>query len=608
MSRGLVRSHISSFRFLVNCCTPKLETRNMKPETALLASVAFFLAAWLCIAEEAAPKLEPRQKWVFSFTNFASEQAAGKLTALMKQAHQAGYTGILVSDVKFEKFQLQPPEVMARLRKFRQDCTAEKMKFIAGVTAFGYADMLLTNDPNLCEGMPVRDATFIVKEGKLVPFDDTVKIANPSFEEFKNNNPVGWSADSPDTVSFADEQVKSDGKCSLRQEEPGGKRPNARVSQQIKVKPWQYYHVSVMVKTEDWTGKDMRVMGFAGNPDGGAPLNWQVPDIKKTMDWTRFHFSFCSLDHTAVTLYLGCWGPKTGKIWWDDVQIEPAGFVNIIRRDSLPLTITSEDGKTTYEEGKDFSAVKDPKMLNDPNPGYFTIWHDAPVVSVPAGSRLKEGQKVLANYNFATSAGKPNNFNMCMAEPKVYDIVEKQIKWMKENGNPDIYLLGHDEIRVGGWDDSCVKSGKTPGQLLADNVRKCTEIIKKVDPGKPIMAWNDMFDPNHNAKPDAKSFYLVKGTGPWAGSWEGLSAPDVGIANWAQNKLESLKFFAGRGHQQILAGYYDHDPKLIVDWLDTSKQVQGVVGVMYTTWVGDYSKLEQFIEHVKKWEADNAGK
>ena len=577
---------------------------------ALLATVAFFLAACPSWAEGAAPagapapKLEPRQRWVFSFANFANPDAVTKLTALMRRAHTAGYTGILVSDVKFEKFQLQPREVMERLRKFRQDCTAEKMTFIAGVTTFGYTDMFLTNDPNLCEGMPVRNATFSVKDGKLVPDDDTARLVNPSFEEFKKSNPMGWSADDPGTVSFADEQVRYDGKCSVRQQDPGSKRPNARVSQQIKVKPWQYYHVSAMVKTEDWTGRDMRVMAFAGNPDGGAPLNWQDPGIKKTMDWTRIHASFCSQDHTDTTIYLGCWGAKTGKIWWDDVKIEPAGFVNIIRRDSLPLTITSEDGKSTYEEGKDFSVVQDPKLFHDPNPGYFTIWHDAPAVSVPAGSRLKEGQKVLASYHFATAAGKANNFNMCMAEPKVYEIVAKQIKWMKENGNPDVYMMAHDEIRIGGWDDSCVKSGKTPGQLLADNVRKCTEIIKQVDPGKPILAWNDMFDPFHNANPETKNYYLVKGKGPWAGSWEGLSS-DVAIANWMQNKLDSLKFFADRGHQQILAGYYDHDPKDIVDWLNTSKQARNVVGVMYTTWAGDYSNLEKFIQYVNDWEAAN---
>jgi hypothetical protein len=549
-------------------------------------------------AGDPAPKLEPHQRWVFSFANFANEEQTAKLTALMKRAAKAGYTGMLVCDVKFEKFQLQPPDVAQRLKKFRDDCTAEKMKFIAGVTPFGYCDMLLTNDPNLCEGMPVRNATFVVQDGKLVPFDDTTKIVNPSFEEVKGNAPVGWDADDPGTVSFIDDQVKSDGKSSLRMQDPAAKRPNARVTQKIKVQPWHYYHLSVMVKTEDWTGKDMRVFGMAG-----APLNWQVPDIQKTMDWKRIHVTFDSQDNTEVLIYMGTWAPKAGKIWWDDVKIEPGGFINIIRRDSLPLTVTSDDGKTAYEEGKDFSAVADAKLFHDPAPGYFTIWHEPPAVTIPAGSRLKDGQKVLASYHFATAAGKPNNFNMCMAEPKVYDIVEKQIQWMKENGKPDMYLMCHDEIRIGGWDDSCVKSGKTPGQLLADNVRKCTAIIKKVDPGKPILIWNDMVDPFHNASKTAKDFYLVKGMAPWAGSWDGL-ASDIGVATWMK-KPESQQFFEERGNQQILAGYYDADPKNIVDWLNKTKDVKNIVGVIYTTWVGNYSDIEKYIDYVNQWEKEN---
>ena len=571
------------------------------------AIAALVLAATLSWAEEskAAPRLEGRQYWVFTFSNFARDEAVQSTTRLMQRARQAGYNGIIVADVKFDKWEIAPPNVAGNLRKFREACSAEKMKFIAGVTPFGYADAFLTNDPSLCEGMPVRNVTFRVKDGKLVPFDDALKLANASFEEFKNNNPVGWNADSPGAASFADDQTKADGTCSLRQEPALAKRSVCRVSQKLTVKPWHYYIVSVMVKTEDWTGKDMRIMAYAGNPEGeGMVLNWQPPDIKKTMDWTRVYASFCSLQYTDVALYLGSWGAKTGKIWWDDVRIQPGGFVNIIRRDSLPLAVTSEDGKTVYEEGKDFSPIQDPKMLHDPNPGYYTIWHDPPAVTVPAGSRLKEGDTLLASYCFATPAGKPNNFNMCMAEPKVYDIVEKQIKWMKEHGNPDIYLLSHDEIRICGWDDSCVKTGKTPGQLLADNIRKCTEIVKKVEPGKPIVTWNDMFDPFHNAKKDAPSFYLAKGKGPWAGSWEGL-AGDVGVATWLHNNLDSLKFFSGRGHQQVLAGFYDSDPKRIVEWLETSKQVKDVVGVIYTTWCGDYSKLDEFIGHVKKWEADN---
>jgi hypothetical protein len=291
-------------------------------------------------------------------------------------------------------------------------------------------------------------------------------------------------------------------------------------------------------------------------------------------------------------------------MWIADVKVEPAGFINIIRRDDLPLKVTSVDGKTVYEEGKDFAKVVDPKLVHDPNPGYFTILHDAPVVAIPEGSRLKEGDKVVASYHFASESGKPGQMNVCLAEPKVYDLIREQVQWMKDNVQPDMYFMGYDEMRFSGWDDSCVKTGKTPGQLLADSVSKVIRIIKEVDPGKPIGTWNDMFDPYHNASPDMKQkqYYMVKGKSPWAGSWEGLSS-DVLIFNWRQNKMEGVKFFADRGNQQVLAGYYDHDPKRIVEWLAMAKDTPNIVGVMYTTWKNDYSQIGEYIDLVKQYEA-----
>ena len=61
-------------------------------------------------------------------------------------------------------------------------------------------------------------------------------------------------------------------------------------------------------------------------------------------------------------------------------------------------------------------------------------------------------------------------------------------------------------------------------------------------------------------------------------------------------RKKDMPFFAGLGHKQILAGYYDHDPTEIRRWLDDAKDVKGVVGVMYTTWVGNYDDLEKFAQ------------
>jgi hypothetical protein len=99
-----------------------------------------------------------------------------------------------------------------------------------------------------------------------------------------------------------------------------------------------------------------------------------------------------------------------------------------------------------------------------------------------------------------------------------------------------------------------------------------------------------MFDPNHNA---VKNYYLVNGT--IEGSWEGLDAGVV-VANWnGGKKRASLDFFAGRGHRQVIAGYYDADDLSgFTAWDEAARGVRGVVGFMYTTWQAKFRLLEAY--------------
>ena len=576
------------------------------------ALVALLFCTGAALAEDAAPAkpalgdLQLKYRWVFLMTNLARDEVLAKNIDLVKRAKEAGYNGFYVVDSKFAKCQLQDKHYNDNVRKLREAFTAAGMQLAIGVCPFGYASEFLAADPNLAEGTPVRGAPFVVKDGKLVPVDDTAKLTNGAFAEWKGDSPAGWTADDPGTVSFKDDKVLCNGKPSLRQEHGAGKRGVARVVQKIKVRPWNYYHLSVMVKTQDCTSKDFRLFALAGDHMSGYPLDWQPPEVKKTQDWTRWDATFGSLDNEEVGIYIGSYNAKGGTIWYGDVQLEPAGFMNVLRRPSLPVTVTSEDGKTAYAEGKDFAEIKDPKLGHDPNPGYFTHWHDPPAIAVPEGSALKDGQKVLASYHVATLAGKPEQITCCLSEPKIYDILKTEVEWARDTARPDIYIMSHDEIRDGGWDDTCAKRNMTCGQVLAENIKKCTDLIAKADPGKPIAVWNDMFDPFHNAHKEGY-MYLAKGVGPWYGSWEGL-APSVIVANWHQNNADSLKFFAERGNAQILAGYYDADPKRIVEWLEMGAKVKGVSGVMYTTWCGDYSKIEEFLKLARDFEAGQAKK
>jgi hypothetical protein len=234
-----------------------------------------------------------------------------------------------------------------------------------------------------------------------------------------------------------------------------------------------------------------------------------------------------------------------------------------------------------------------------PYAGAFSAWHEPPAVAVAPAGRLREGSRVLLSY-YHTALIHRGQVACDMTEPKVYDILRWQIDKVRRHVQPDGYFMQHDEIRVQGWEPAFEGGKLTPGRALGQNVRRCTQIIRQADPGKPIHVWSDMFDPHHNARASGR-YYLVKGDGPWHGSWE-LLPRDVVVVNWhghAKGRPESLRHFAARGHRQILAGYYDAPPGRITAWLADARGVAGIAGVMYATWRRNYDDLESFARLVR---------
>jgi hypothetical protein len=536
----------------------------------------------------------PAQRLFYVATNLLLDENVSKTVDLIDRAAKAGYTGIALADSKFMMWDRLDEKYIANVRKVRQACHDKGIQCIACVIPIGYSNGVCAHDPNLAEGLPVIDAPFVVRGGKLVPEDDSPGIVNGSFEAHKGDTPDGWAfIDKPGKISFIDNEVKFDGAASLRMQDIGVNDPtdgHARAHQSLKLKPFRYYHVSLAVKTQDFEAADQFRVALLGGKEN-VNLQYQIPRVEKTQDWKRVDMVFNTLEFPEVQLYVGVWHGKAGKLWMDDVKIEPAGWVNIIRRDGAPLKITSPDGKTVHAEGKDFTAIKDAKLANDPYAGSFSAWHDAPQPAVIEGGALKDGQKVLANY-YHPAIIFGSQVMVCLAEPKVNDILAWQIAQVYKHLQPDGYFMQHDEVRAQGYDLSCANSKKTPAELLADNVKRSIEIIRKEDAGKAIYVWSDMFDPSHNARKTGR-YYLVKGEGPWHGAWKGLPA-DVIVANWSQGKPDTLKWFADLGNQQILAGYYDAAPSKIVGWLNQAREVKGVIGVMYTTWQDQYKDLEEF--------------
>jgi len=553
-------------------------------------------------------RLELPHRWVYVSTNMLVAEKVESTIELLRRAAKAGYTGVALNDSKFMRWDRMPARYLANVGKVRAACRKYKLDCTACVMPMGHSNSLLSRDPNLAAGLPVTDAPFVVRAGKLVPEGEPSSFFEGSFELYYGDSPVGWRfADQPGKITFIDTEVKYEGTASLRMQDVGvhsPRRGHGRVMRVLQVAPFRHYHVSAAVKTQDFAAADkVKIIVLA---EDQTVLSTCQPPVQTTQDWTLVHATFNSLEFSQVRLYLGVWGGKGGKIWWDDVRVEPAGLFNMVRRDGAPLGVTSADGKIAYAEGRDFAGAK--VLGTEARPQVAYAWQEPPQMTVPRGSRLREGQKVLVSY-YHTAVIYRWQLMCCMSEPKVYEILKWQVEQVRKHVRPDGYFMQHDEIRVQGWDESCRRRGLTPGEILADNARRCVEIISKEDPGKPIFVWSDMFDPHHNAG-EAGRYYLVRGEGPWHGSWKGLPK-EVTIINWHRHqpgRLDTLKHFAARGHKQILAGYYDEAPERIADWLADAAKVDGVVGVMYTTWKPNYDDLETFAKEVEKFVSSRRGR
>jgi hypothetical protein len=487
--------------------------------------------------------------WLYSPTNLQVTGNVDKLRELWGRAAKAGYTKILLADSKMAKLgDLGGMEKVyaANTEKVKKIAEELKLEIVPALFNIGYSNNMLWHDPNLAEGLPVRDALFVVKNGEA---------------RVEADPPVAFGP----KMGFVDETVKVENGVATVRDHPG----NARFNWSLTLPKFRCYHVSVKIKTD----------GYSGHPEvkalaGDRTLQWQNLGVKKTQDWTEHHVVFNTLEHEKISVYFGVWGGGKGTLQWKEWKLEEAGLVNVLRRPGCPFTVQG------YTEGKDYEPVADSRLGNDPWKGEYHAWHEPAALK----TKLPDGTKLRVSW-YHPAIVYDGQVSACISEPKTMELVKDEARRVRDLWGTKGYMMSHDEFRTMNQDDACVKRNLDAGALLADNARECVKLLS----GSTVYVWNDMFDPFHNA---VDKYYLVRGD--LKGSWEGLSK-DVVIVNWHFGAREkSLPFFADRGHRQVLAGYYDGPVEQVKEWLKSGAKVKGVVGVMYTTWQGNYDHLEAF--------------
>lgn len=514
-----------------------------------------------CVVTQSSRADQKPDLYLYYPTNLLVDRNVDQIQDIWKRAADAGYSRVVLADsklVRLGKLEGSEKHYMANVARVKAIAQRLHLQIIPAVFPVGYSNDLLFHDPNLAEGLPVRDQPFVVRDRELAPVADPNVRLGPA---------PSWKDD---------DVVLADGVATVT-----NNATNARFAYRLSLSPFRCYHVSVQIRTDHFTAQPEIKAIPQGNPKPAqAELQYESLGIKPTQDWKRVDVVFNMFESQSVVLYFGVWGEAKGTLQWKNWNLEESPLVNVLHRPGAPCVVKDAATNRVYTEVTNYDPIVDPKLGVTPWPGEYDGWHQPPVIK----TSLPEGTKLLISWYYPAII-YDGQVPACFNEPATQALLADEAKRVRAAFGAGGYLMSHDEIRVMNWDESCQDKHETPGNLLADNARYCTRLLS----GSTAYVWSDMFDPSHNAH---DRYYLVNGD--LAGSWEGLS-PDVVVVNWNFAKRDrSLKFFADRGNPQVIAGYYDGKVEQVREWLASAAKVKGVVGIMYTTWRHDYDQIEAF--------------
>ena len=540
--------------------------------------------------------IEPGRLWFYAPVNFQVNDRVDQLHDLMRRAKLSGYNGAVITDYKFGNFDDRPNNYFKNLKRTAQLASELQIELIPCVMPIGYSNSILQNDPDLAAGIPVKNSKLVVHDGiAALPANNLLlggSFEKPSDQSGRHTQvPAGWDwIDGWGKSSRYDTSEKHFGNASLSMSQfrQGQKDGNCRVVKTINVQPYRQYRFSVWAKSENLDAELIQMSPLVN----GKPISFANIGIQNSQPWTKHTIVFNSMSADKVGIYLGIWGGRSGKLWLDDARLEEIAGVNLLRRAGCPLAVRNAKTRQVYLEGRDFEPWKDLKLGCVPYAGEYSDDHEAPPIELTRTSRIRDGDELLVSFYHTVIVG---DIQVCssLMEDQIIKLMEQQVRAISRIWSPKTYFLQHDEIRVAGHDK--LAQGRSAGELLADNVRRCEQAVHRVSPEANLVIWSDMFDPFHNAR---DSYYLTKET--MKGSWEGLS-PSTTIANWNLGKArDSLDWFAKRKHTQIVAGYYDQAIDTnVASWKQAIGGTPKVIGWIYTTWQRDYSNLEAFAKRCK---------
>src|SRR5262245_5511928 len=125
-------------------------------------SVLFSLPI-LTLATGTQQDLDWPELWLYYSTNLWVDENIARLEEVWQCDVRAGYRKVLLTDSKFSKLGDMDERYFRNIDRVKRLAGELKLEIVPALFSIGYSNNLLWHDPNLAEGLPVRDSLFVVK-------------------------------------------------------------------------------------------------------------------------------------------------------------------------------------------------------------------------------------------------------------------------------------------------------------------------------------------------------------------------------------------------------------------------------------------------------------
>ncbi|MFO1002909.1 MAG: hypothetical protein U0936_21470 [Planctomycetaceae bacterium] len=542
-------------------------------------------------------------------TNYTTEE----LKTLFKDLKEHKYMVVVLSSYQLgDKSFLNPSDADTKIRDnlaaIKLAAHKHGIEIIPEVMSVGASEKILQTAYHLAEATPVRRQRLrlVETDGSMIlglPSGDNL-LHNSTFSGTRDQLKKSWEID--DSFDNAVKQRPLDQELNLNALEFDlSLATGIEVGQNdIFFNPWHQYRLSFTLKTcavgpADSKGT-VEFYAKVRGKDGGRYVKIEDVDFKvtSTQPETNYQILLNSFHCAEGQFWFGFPNGSAGKAVISNVRLEEALGPNMIRRQDtevtanekevLRITVFNESAGKPLQEGKDFAEWRDSEVIEN---GFRHNRRDFNIQFLP--DRVNLDDKISVSYFHATLPNASHGKVCCsLRHPEVFNIFRQQLEAINSIVQPRRWMIDHDEIRAMGHDP--LSKADAPGVILAENLKKCIDLLQLVDPGAEVVLFNDMYDPNHNAvaKTCPQSFFPMV-SGDFTDSWKGLNE-SVTILNWqtAQRPMnkddisawkKSLDHFRDRKTPQIISGFYD----VVPDSQNASESVTRRAELIFSTAKGD---------------------